>query len=441
MNKSFNIHDARFDRQISSSDRPFPIDRYSMVSLQYLDSIADPEAHCPIYTGMLAMIINIRSSKDYKTKSKVYSRGKTSSSEEEEKSYDKMISLMCFGSQPGQNACIVLAKGGATDRLFESNVARRDSPNHNGFGPGAWVFLKKPEVITAHFGDPEKGIPVLQFEPPFLLVDKVVTPFTPEPVPVRRITSKLACFFLTKCHIEIRNFSIVYVKCKGEFCDAVDILSGNPNHPHRSCACFAMHYHKGTLLYKMELWITPDPVAHDHGEPFKAHFMSRKTTKVLTGGGIPKNTDLSQVSAGSLDDEMFEWAKRFFLAGNQLGGFNVAGWYRVGTIKDQGSSSENAVASSNLIHHITVLDFPGGWNRLRALECPVTTLINDRVAPPPPNVEDVVEAAKRAAEQAAANAAAAAALGSGAAAAAPGNGAAAAAAAGRNAEEAGEHNI
>ena len=224
MNKSFNIHDARFDRQISSSDRPFPIDRYSMVSLQYLDSIADPEAHCPVYTGMLAMIINIRSSKDYKTKSKVYSRGKTSSSEEEEKSYDKMISLMCFGSQPGQNACIVLAKGGATDRLFESNVARRDSPNHNGFGPGAWVFLKKPEVITAHFGDPEKGIPVLQFEPPFLLVDKVVTPFTPEPVPVRRITSKLACFFLTKCHIEIRNFSIVYVKCKGEFCDAVDIL-------------------------------------------------------------------------------------------------------------------------------------------------------------------------------------------------------------------------
>ena len=400
MNERFNINNAVFDRHVSFNDRRLPMSRYQVVSLQYLNSIKDPEDYSPMYTCMFAMIINIRSSIGQQSKNKVYSCGKNPPNEGEEKPYEKMISLMCFSSQPGNNAFLVLAKGRESDRLFESNVARRDAPNDNGFGPGSWVVLKKPKAISTHFGGPESGIPVLYFEPPFLLVDKSRTPFTPEAVIVKSVNSKLSCFLLRNCEIEVKDFNVENVDCKGEFCDAVDILSGNPNNPHRKCACFAMNFHRGSLLYKMDLKINyTDQAGSSYS--FKTTFMSRRITNKMTGGGIPKNTDISVISGNALDDQMAEWAMKFLEAGNRVGGYTVGGWFRPGTVQDQGSSSENKVASSKILHHMTVLDFPSGWDRLRQFRCPVSLLINQDILPPIPNVnnwhQNIVRAAALAA--------------------------------------------
>jgi hypothetical protein len=218
-----------------------------------------------------------------------------------------MLSLMCLNSRAGRNACLVLIKSKDNgDRMFEHNRVCRDSPNENGFCPGAYVVIVNPMPVTDHFGDAEVGIPILNFKGTFYLVDKSQSSFV--------IRNKYGCFLFKECMIEISNFSVERVTCRGDFCDAVDLVRENKT-GYKGCACFYMCDLKSRLLYRFRLKIT-----NPSGEVFESDFMSRRMTRRMTHDGIPRYTDLDGLYKAKKEDDLWDQADVYFQKGNELGG-------------------------------------------------------------------------------------------------------------------------
>lgn len=352
----------------------FDFTKYAPTSLEYLLEQLAPQRR----TFMLGRIMNIRSGHHASSKNKVHSKTSQraqASDSPAEKSYDRLLSLMCLGSRAGRNAFMILIKSEVNgDALFNHNAGARDRPNENGFCPGAYVVIVNPFPVTKHFGDAEVGIPILDFIGTLYLVDKKRSTFVIHDTPQATIRNKYGCFLFMKCTINIVHMSIEKVPCRGTFCDAVDLVRDNRT-GFSGCACFCAGDTDSRLLYRFKLSVTTSD-----GQEFESDYMSRRMTKRMTHNGFPIWTDLDTLYRERKEDDCWDQGIKYFNKGNELGGFTVGGWFRPGMIVDQGSNpnSKNNIMASTYLNHVTFIDFPQGWELLEDYRCDVSTLMGSK---------------------------------------------------------------
>ena len=349
--------------------------KYVMTSLQYLNTEEDHgTTNQP--TVLLFLILNCRSAYANNPKNKLrnkFSNGapKDNAKPGGEKQYDKMICGMCLHSRPGENTFLVLMKSGNdADTLFSLNPTGRDG--EGGFCPGAIVAVRKPKHITESFGDEKSGIPILRFHGGFWLVDKAKSGLQLSNTPLTRVNQKMGGFHYPKCHLKLLCFTVQETPCKGYFCDAVDLVRQSANNL-KGCSCFAHVQRNNPILFRLELEVT----SLSDNYTFQGEYMSRNFTNKITSHKIPYGTSKVDMDRNCLDDVLSAAADELIVQGNKKG-WVVAGWFRPGTVQDQGSDplDLSTVQSSKITPHITFVDYAGNWNELNRFRSNVEALIN-----------------------------------------------------------------
>lgn len=79
----------------------------------------------------------------------------------------------------------------------------------NGFSPGVFVILSRPNVITEYFGTAPGGVPILMFANGMKLIDVCKTPVKMKSIPHVPNTPRLHGFYYPHVHLEMTEY---YVK-------------------------------------------------------------------------------------------------------------------------------------------------------------------------------------------------------------------------------------
>lgn len=317
-------------------------------------SLEDLEADEKVITKfkvLVAAIVYYKRSKTGPKDRSLYSR--VSQEKKEGQNFDRTMVLMCLNSSAGRNTAIVTLNGHKSDVMFGQFLVGRDA--QDGFGPGALVAIRAPEMISNYFGD-QHGLPVLQFSGGMKLIDvaksKVKICFTPSSTAVLR----LQAFFYPSVKLELNNLDVGQTTCCGVLCDSIDMK--NPDGTWRdSCPCFTTSKGLGYGVLDLSLQVRPEGNIADSFEV--SHFTSRTFTGMVTKEGIPSSINQMQLERTGADFVIMQKMDALLSFVNANGGFRVLGWIRLGRSMDQASSdaapgaSKTSIISSKMIHHIT----------------------------------------------------------------------------------------
>ena len=297
---------------------------------------------------LLAQVIRfVKTSSAAKDKS-IYSR--VSQSSKEGNNFDRTMTLMCLNSPPGSNTMIVTLDGRKSDEIFGQCLVARD--RQGGFGPGAIVAIRGPEMIRTYFGD-KAGLPVLNFSGGMKLVDQVKSKIGICTIPCSPSIVRMHGFYYTKAKLELRQMNMVATNCCGNLCDSID-MKGADGSWKSSCACFIVSKAIGSVVFDLNF-----TVKTEDGDFFEVlRFTSRSFTGLVTRNGIPNSINVAQLEKSGADWIIFGQLDELFKKINTSGGFDVLGWLRIGRKNDAGAPKDGTsttVQSSDMIRHVTRL--------------------------------------------------------------------------------------
>ena len=320
------------------------------VTIAHYVSLSDLEAIDPIRTVfgiLLAQVIRyVKSSTAAKDKS-IYSR--VSQSTKEGNNFDRTMTLMCLNSAPGANTMIVTLDGRKSDEVFGQCLVARD--RQGGFGPGAIVAIRGPEMISTYFGD-KAGLPILKFSGGMKLVDQPRSKIRIGTIPSSSTVVRMQASHYTNVTLVLKQMNMSATNCCGNLCDSID-MKGADGSWKSSCACFAVSKALGSVVFDLNF-----TVKTELGASFEVlRFTSRSFTGLVTKNGIPSSINVAQLEKSGADWIIFKELDDLFQKINDSGGFDVLGWLRIGRKNDVASTdgTSGTIQSSDMIRHVTRL--------------------------------------------------------------------------------------
>ena len=326
-------------------------------------SLKELEESEPISTALsilLAQVITYRKTGTKPNDKSLYSR--VSQSTKQSNNFDRTMTLMCLKSPPGSNTMIVTLDGRKSDEVFSQCLSARDSKD--GFGPGAIVAIRGPEMISTYFGE-KSGLPVLQFTGGMKLVNKAVSRITFSTIPSSSTVKRMHAFFYEGVKVTLRQMNMAMTNCCGNLCDSIDMKSSDGTWK-SSCPCFVVSKGIGSIVFDLNFSVkTPQ------GASFEVlRFTSRSFTGLLTRNGFPSSINVEQIEKAGADYHIYSQLEQRIQNINDNGGFDILGWIRIGLKNDVSSAEGLKVRSSDMVRHVT---------RMRAhnaLPFPTDKLIN-----------------------------------------------------------------
>ena len=313
-------------------------------------SLSDLEKTDPVRTVfaiLLAQVINYKKTGSGLNDRSLYSR--VSQSTNKGNNFDKTMTLMCLNSPPGANTMIVTLDGHKSDEIFSQCLVARD--RQGGFGPGAIVAIRCPEMISTYFGE-KAGLPVLRFSGGMKLVDQVKSKIRLGTIPSSAAAQRTHAFHYTKATLTLNQMYMSSTNCCGNLCDSIDLKSADGTWK-SSCACFVVSRGVGSVVFDLNFTVKTDV-----GQIFEVtRFTSRCFTLFVTKNGIPSSINVKQIEKSGADWVIFKELDDLFAKINNSGGFDILGWIRVGRKNDASSTdgTPTTFQSSDMIRHVTRL--------------------------------------------------------------------------------------
>ena len=315
-----------------------------------LSQLEDSQSFRTLFGILLAKVIRYSKTNTGPKDRSIYSR--VSQSTKEGNNFDRTMILMCLNSAVGANTMIVTLDARKSDEIFGQCLEARD--RQGGFGPGAIVAIRGPEMITTYFGD-KNGLPVLNFSGGMKLVDHAKSKIRIGNVPSDTVTYRLQAFHYTNVTLTLTNMYVSQTNCCGNLCDSID-MKGADGSWKSQCPCFSVTKAIGSVIFDLNFTAkTGVP-----GEMFEfKHFTSRMSTGMVTKNGIPSSINVAQLERSGADFIIAKKLDDLIESINKDGGFNVLGWARIGRMSDPTSNDgppgtpKNTILSSNMIRHVT----------------------------------------------------------------------------------------
>jgi len=262
---------------------------------------------------------------------------------EVEASYERIMFLRCVLSPPGSNVFAIMMSNHRNCKLFDLHLTVRD---HQGFCPGTVVTVENPQVLENSMGN----VPLFDTPSSFRIVDTSNLEFLP--VKVSDTSARMSCFHFPKVKMQLLNFAVVDVPCKGSLCDGLDLYKdGNLA---RSCPCITGNTKGSRVIMVVKLKVIPQ----DGSPPFIViDFSSHRFTRMFVKNGakgIP-----SSITSTTINSSIFREYRRAVREAINAHQFSVTGWSRRGTITDQGSFAKESVKNSTLNHHLVSVECIG----------------------------------------------------------------------------------
>ena len=262
---------------------------------------------------------------------------------EVEASYERIMFLRCVLSPPGSNVLAIMMSNHRNCKLFDLHLTVRD---HQGFSPGTVVTVESPQVIENSMGN----VPLFDTPSSFRIVDTSNLEFLP--VKVSDTSAGMSCFHFPKVKMQLLNFAVVDVPCKGSLCDGLDLYKdGNLA---RNCPCITGNTKGSRVITVVKLKVIPQ----DGSPPFIViDFSSHRFTRMFVKNGakgIP-----SSITSTTINSSIFRKYRRAVREAINAHQFSVTGWSRRGTITDHGSVAKESVKNSTLNHHLVSVECIG----------------------------------------------------------------------------------
>ena len=315
-----------------------------------LSELEDSQSFRTLFGILLAKVIRYSKTNTGPKDRSIYSR--VSQSTKEGNNFDRTMILMCLNSAVGANTMIVTLDARKSDEIFGQCLEARD--RQGGFGPGAIVAIRGPEMITTYFGD-KNGLPVLNFSGGMKLVDQAKSKIRIGNVPSDTVTYRLQAFHYTKVALTLTNMNVSHTNCCGNLCDSID-MKGADGSWKSQCPCFSVTKAIGSVIFDLNFTAkTGVP-----GEMFEfKRFTSRMFTRMVTKNGIPSSINVAQLERSGADFIIAKKLDDLIESINKDGGFNMLGWARIGRMSDPTSNDgppgtlKSTILSSNMIRHVT----------------------------------------------------------------------------------------
>lgn len=263
-------------------------------------------------------------------------------------SYERIMFLRCVLSPPGSNVFAIMMANQRNCKLFDLHLTVRD---HQGFSPGTYVTVESPQVIENSMGN----VPLFDTPSSFRIVDTSNLEFLP--VKVSDTSARMSSFHFPKVKMQLLNFAVVDVPCKGSLCDGIDLYKdGNLA---RSCPCITGNTKGSRVITVVKLKVIPALDENGDGSPpfIVIDFTSHKFTRMFVKNGakgIP-----SSVNSTTINSSVFRKYHKAVREAINAHEFSVTGWSRRGTITDQGSVANESVKNSTLNHHLVSVECIG----------------------------------------------------------------------------------
>lgn len=267
---------------------------------------------------------------------------------EVEASYERIMFLRCVLSPPGSNVLAIMMSNHRNCKLFDLHLTVRD---HQGFSPGTVVTVESPQVIENSMGN----VPLFDTPSSFRIVDTSNLEFLP--VKVSDTSARMSCFHFPKVKMQLLNFAVVDVPCKGSLCDGLDLYKdGNLA---RNCPCITGNTKGSRVITVVKLKVIPALDENGDGSPpfIVIDFSSHRFTRMFVKNGakgIP-----SSITSTTINSSIFRKYRRAVREAINAHQFSVTGWSRRGTITDHGSVAKESVKNSTLNHHLVSVECIG----------------------------------------------------------------------------------
>ena len=339
-------NDPGYLRFIGES-KPIPLKVSHWISLSQLEATQSIRT---LFGILLAKVIRYSKTKTGPKDRSIYSR--VSQSTKDGNNFDRTMILMCLNSAVGANTMIVTLDARKSDEIFGQCLEACD--RQGGFGPGAIVAIRGPEMITTYFGD-KNGLPVLNFSGGMKLVDQAKSKISIGNIPSDTVTYRLQAFHYTNVTLTLTNMNVSHTNCCGNLCDSID-MKGADGSWKSQCPCFSVTKALGSVVFDLNFTAkTGVP-----GEMFEVkRFTSRMFTGMVTKNGIPSSINVAQLERSGADLNIAKKLDDLIETINKDGGFNVLGWVRIGRMSDPTANdgtpgaTKSTILSSHMIRHVT----------------------------------------------------------------------------------------
>ena len=338
---------------------------YTYVKLRELEEEDDDDSS--LISKVLVLLVLYYKKAKVDNRKGLYSRVSQSS---QEVNYDRTLTLMDPNSPPGLNCCVVLLDSRRSDLVFGQHLIARDEKD--GFGPGSMIAIIRPKRIENVFGN-QDGIPVLQPQSGFKLVDVARSNITLAQIPRSKHSKRLHAYYYPRVKITLQNCQVAATCCCGNLCDGLNLKKPDGSW-HVACPCYKSQRSLGNLLLDVDLKVqvinddgTAVPKEED-GVFISKDFASRSFTSLVTLTGFQNGVNMQLLEHIGADHEIIHRLDVLFSQVNANGGFNILAWSRKGHNDDQAydklsgkpggpNGGEGKVTSSNAKVHLTKVLF------------------------------------------------------------------------------------